>query len=96
MSRSATPCFAHSFPAIIEVVSNLSEVLVAKSLVIDYPNDLPKLRLPAAVQARLNSLLDKQDEGNPLTDEERDEAEGLVSLAETLSFLKLRAERTGP
>ena len=66
---------------------------MANSVVIDYPSDLPKLRLPAAVQARLNFLLDKQDQGNPLTAEERDEAEGIVSLAEILSFLKLHAER---
>jgi hypothetical protein len=49
--------------------------------------------LPAAVQARLAYLLDRQDDGHPLTDDERAEAEGLVAVAETLSLLKLRAER---
>jgi hypothetical protein len=45
------------------------------------------------VQARLTELLDRQDRGQPLTDAEREEAEGLVTLAETLSLIKLRAER---
>jgi hypothetical protein len=61
---------------------------------IDYPDDLPRLRLPAGVQARLTDLLDRQDRGEALSDAERAEAEGLVSLAETLSLLKLRADRT--
>lgn len=49
--------------------------------------------LPQGVQQRLRSLLDKQDEGHPLTDSERREAEGLVNLADLLSLLRLRAER---
>jgi hypothetical protein len=39
--------------------------------------DLQNYRLPAGVQARLQHLLDKQDDGVPLSDEERSEAEGL-------------------
>lgn len=62
-------------------------------ILIDYPDDLPRLRLPAGVQARLTELLDRQDRGQPLTDAERAEAEGIVAVAETLSLLKLRAER---
>jgi hypothetical protein len=62
-------------------------------VLINYPDDLPRLRLPVAVEARLTELLDRQDRGQPLTDAEREEAEGLVTLAETLSLLKLRAER---
>lgn len=57
------------------------------------PGDLSRFRLPAGVQSRLNELLDKQDEGHPLTDAERSEAEGLVDLADLLSLLRLRAER---
>jgi hypothetical protein len=38
-------------------------------------------------------LLDRQDAGQPLTVQERDEAEGLVNLAEFLTLLRLRAER---
>ena len=66
---------------------------MSERILIDYPNDLPRLRLPTGVQARLSELLDRQDRGQPLTDAERAEAEGLVTLAETLSLLKLRAER---
>jgi len=66
---------------------------VSDRVLIDYPSDLPRLRLPAGVQARLNQLLDRQDRGEALSDAERAEAEGLVTLAETLSLLKLRAER---
>lgn len=66
-----------------------------KSLLValDLPDDLPGFRLPAGVQHRLTELLDRQDRGEPLTDAERAEAEGLVSLADLLSLLKLRAER---
>jgi hypothetical protein len=39
-------------------------------------------------------LLDRQDRGETLSADERPEAEGLVNLAETLSLLRLRAERT--
>jgi hypothetical protein len=55
------------------------------------PGDLGKLRLPSGVQRRLNELLDRQDQGSPLTAAERNEAEGLVEMAEMLSLLKLRA-----
>ena len=55
--------------------------------------DLARLRLPDIVQERLHMLLDKQDSGQPLTDAERHEAEGLVNLADLLSLLRLRAER---
>lgn len=61
---------------------------------IDVPPELADFRLPAAVQARLQYLLDRQDGGNPLTPDERQEAEGLVDLAEFLSLLRLRIIRT--
>ncbi len=61
---------------------------------IDPPADLARLRLPSAVASRLQSLLDRQDEGHPLTSEGRAEAEGLVDLADLLTLLRLRAERT--
>jgi hypothetical protein len=60
---------------------------------VELPDDLSRLRLPAGVQARLQALLDQQDGGTPLTPAERDEAEGLVNLAELLALLRLRAER---
>jgi hypothetical protein len=59
---------------------------------IDVPETLHSLRLPPGVDQRLQSLLDRQDEGE-LTPEERREAEGLADLAELLSLLRLRAQR---
>ena len=60
---------------------------------VDLPADLARLRLPAAVAARLQSLLDRQDAGDPLTADERAEAEGLADLADLLTLLRLRGER---
>lgn len=60
---------------------------------VDLPGELAQLRLPEAVAARLQTLLDRQDSGQPLTPSERDEAEGLVNLAELLTLLRLQAER---
>ncbi len=60
---------------------------------VPFPADMGRFRLPEAVAARLRSLLDRQDSGQPLTPEERAEAEGLVNLAELLTTLRLRAER---
>lgn len=58
---------------------------------IELPADLVPLELPAAVQARLQFLLDRQDSGERLSTEEHREAQGLVDLAEFLSLLRLRA-----
>jgi hypothetical protein len=63
---------------------------------IEVPVDLARCELPAAVQARLQTLLDRQDAGQPLTVAERQEAEGLVELAAFLSLLHLRAQRATP
>jgi hypothetical protein len=63
---------------------------------IEIPVDLARFELPAAVQARLQFLLDRQDDGEPLTTAERQEAEGLVEMAEFLSWLHLRAQRATP
>lgn len=63
------------------------------TLTLDLPADLARYRLPAAVQARLQALLDRNDAGPPLTPAERAEAEGLVDVAELLTLLRLRAER---
>jgi hypothetical protein len=60
---------------------------------LDLPEDLEGFRLPPAVDQRLQSLLDKQDRGEGLSEAERQEAEGLVSIAEWLSLFRLRAER---
>lgn len=62
--------------------------------VIEIPAELARFKLPDAVQMRLQHLLDKQEAGGSLlTLEERQEAEGLVELAEFLSLLQLRSRR---
>lgn len=61
--------------------------------VIEIPIELTQFQLPEAVQARLQYFLDRQDEGNPLSQAEREEAEGLVELAEFLSLLRLQSTR---
>ena len=66
---------------------------MAVTVELELPQDLQNFRLPVAVDKRLHQLLDRQDSGVALSEEERAEAEGLVELAEALSLLKLRAER---
>jgi hypothetical protein len=73
-----------------------TEVSMTLTLEVDLPTDLARFRLPEAVAARLQDLLDRQDDGQPLTVQERDEAEGLVNLSEFLTLLRLRAERMTP
>jgi hypothetical protein len=60
---------------------------------LDLPADLEQFKLPPGVNDRLQVLLDRQDQGERLTDSELREAEGLVDLAEFLSLLRLRAQR---
>lgn len=59
---------------------------------LELPGDLARFKLPAGVNERLSSLLDKQDAGEELTVQERREAEGLVDLADTLTYLGLKAK----
>ncbi|MGD1937093.1 MAG: hypothetical protein ACFCA4_06020 [Cyanophyceae cyanobacterium] len=61
--------------------------------VIELPVELVKFQIPEAVQQRLKFLLDRQDRGEELSVSERQEAEGLVELAEFFSLLQLRARR---
>lgn len=63
------------------------------ALEVELPADLARFRLPEAVAARLQELLDRQDAGQPLTQQERKEAEGLVDVAELPTLLRLRTER---
>jgi hypothetical protein len=60
------------------------------SEVIEIPAELTYFQLPNAVQERLQFLLDRQDTGEQLNQTERQEAEGLVELAEFLSLIRLR------
>lgn len=61
---------------------------------IELPAQLVRFELPVALQARLQHLLDRQDAGIPLTQEEQEEAAGLVEVSEFLSLLQLRASRS--
>ncbi|GAA5136845.1 hypothetical protein GCM10023213_12580 [Prosthecobacter algae] len=56
------------------------------------PEDLTRFKLPPGVNERLTDLLDKQDTETGLTAPERCEAEGLVDLAEPLTYLSLKAK----
>ncbi len=60
---------------------------------IEMPAALNRFKLPSGVNARLQKLLDRQDNGETLSASERREAEGLVELAEFLSLLRLRSNR---
>jgi hypothetical protein len=66
----------------------MNQVLVE----LDLPRDWRKFRMPAALQARLQDLLDRQDQEGKLSRAERREAQALVELADMLSLMKLRAE----
>lgn len=58
---------------------------------IELPADLARLHLPEGLDRRLQSLLDKQNQGTPLTPDEQAEAEGIVDLADLLTLLRLRS-----
>ena len=73
-----------------------AEYSMTLTLDVDLPADLARFRLPEAVAGRLQALLDRQDSGQQLTANEREEAEGLVDLSEFLTLLRLRAERLTP
>ena len=70
-----------------------SEMSRSIMIELEMPADLKQFRLPKAVNRRLQDLLDKQSLQGKLSRAERQEAEGLVNLAEMLSLLRLRAER---
>jgi hypothetical protein len=65
----------------------------AVAIQLEIPDDLARFHLPEGVQHRLDCLLDRQDRGEPLSTDERREAEGLVNLADLLSLLRLRTQR---
>ena len=67
----------------------------AIQLEVEVPDDLARFHMPEGVQARLQQLLDRQESGDPLNEAERQEADGLVDLAELLSLLQMRSERLG-
>ena len=58
---------------------------------LDLPKDWRTFRMPKALQARLQELLDQQDQTGCLSRRERQEANALVELVDILSLMKLRA-----
>jgi hypothetical protein len=72
------------------MVNNMSRSVVVE---LNMPGALKEFRLPKGVNRRLHQLLDKQSRTGKLSAAERQEAEGLVELAEMLTLLRLRAER---
>ena len=63
---------------------------------IEIPRELVFFQLPDAVQVRLQYLLDCQDAGEKLTSAEREEADGLIELADFLTLLNLRSQNNPP
>jgi hypothetical protein len=61
--------------------------------VVEIPIGLTQFQLSPAVHNRLQFLLDLQDAGTQLAENERLEAEGLVELTEFLSLLRLRSQQ---
>ena len=60
---------------------------------LDVPKDWRRFKLPPALNARLQKLLDRQDREGKLSTVERQEAKALAELVDMLSLMKLRAEQ---
>lgn len=67
----------------------MSQVIIE----LDVPSDWKKFKLPPALDSRLQSLLDKQDQTGRLSRSERQEAKAITELVDMLSLMKLRARR---
>jgi hypothetical protein len=67
----------------------MSQVLIQ----LDIPRDWRKSRLPPALHARLQELLDRLDYEGKLTRSEHREALALTELSDMLTLMKLKAER---
>lgn len=63
------------------------------TLTLNLPSHCSGFRLPAVVQQRLETLLDRQDQDRGLNCKEVEEAAGLVDLAELLALINLQAAR---
>jgi hypothetical protein len=66
---------------------------MTQTISLELPGDLAQFKLPAAVDHRLTELLDRQDVGQTLTQQEQAEAEGIIDLAEMLTLLSLKAQK---
>lgn len=67
----------------------MSQVLIE----LDLPRDWKEFKLPSALDSRLQSLLDKQDQTGKLSRSERQEAKAIAELVDMLSLMKLRARK---
>lgn len=59
---------------------------------LELPKDWRQFRLPSALHARLQELLDCQGRYGKLSPKERREATALAELVDILSLMRLRAE----
>lgn len=62
---------------------------------LDLPAHLADLAFPEPLDRRLHVLLDKQDRGEPLSEDEQVEAEALVDMAELMTLLRLQMSPQG-
>jgi hypothetical protein len=71
-----------------------ADVLMKEAVLVesDLPKDWRRFRMPSALHARLQDLLDKQDREGKLSPRERREAQGLTELVDMLSVMRVRAE----
>ena len=67
---------------------------MSKAVVVELelPKDWQRFRMPRALHARLQELLDRQDQDGRLSAKERREATALTELVDLLSLMRLRAE----
>ena len=59
---------------------------------LEFLEDWQALRLPEALEERLQDLLDRQDAQGSLSSQERREAEALVQLVDMLALMRLQAD----
>jgi hypothetical protein len=62
---------------------------------LDVPADWRTFKMPKALDERLQSLLDRQENGDELLPAERREAKAIAELADMLTLMKLRARNAG-
>ena len=60
---------------------------------LEMPDGWEDFKLPEGLHRRLQDLLDRQDREQSLTPAEREEAQGLVDMAEWLSLLRFQTRR---
>jgi hypothetical protein len=74
----------------------MAPVTATVQIQLDVPAHLADLAFPEPLDRRLHLLLDKQDRGEGLSEDEQVEADALVELAELLTLLRLRMSPRDP